>query len=256
MSGKFTKTKTKNKKHTVLWIVLVLALGVLIAVILLRPDQPEEELHNGQVSQMGGVQVITAQENQTSVFPILLRECLEIQTVGGYTGMYMEDGTDELVTDVLMLKLVNVGESAVEYAKITMNLGDETAEFALTTLQPGATVILLEKNRMVYDKSENYGKAEFTCENLALFDAPLSLNEEKLSIQTLKGAINVTNISGEDIPGRITVYYKNKAGGLYYGGITYRITLEDGLKAGEIKQVMTSHFSDTGSEILFVTIAQ
>lgn len=256
MSGKFSKTKTKKKKHTGLWIALALALALLLAVILLVPSQPKEESYTSQTVNQGGMQVVTSKENKGSNLSVLLRDCLEIQSVGGYTGTYMEDGTDELVTDVLMLKVVNVGEEAVEYAKITMKLGDETAEFALTTLQPGATVILLEKNRMAYDKSVNYRDAEVTCDNLALFDKPLSLNEDKISIQTLKGAINVTNISGEDISGRITVYYKNMAAGIYYGGITYRITLEDGLKAGEIRQIMASHFNESGSEILFVNITQ
>ena len=72
----------------------------------------------------------------------------------------------------------------------------------------------------------------------------------------MDGAVNVTNISGEDIEGNIVVYYKNAAKDLYYGGITYRITIEGGLKADEIRQVMTNHASDTGSRIMFVTIGQ
>ena len=42
--------------------------------------------------------------------------------------------------------------------------------------------------------------------------------------------------------------------GIYYGGITYRITLENGLKTDEVRQMMASHFSDTGSRIMFVAI--
>ena len=67
-------------------------------------------------------------------------------------------------------------------------------------------------------------------------------------------AINITNISGEDIPGTISVYYKNSAADIYYGGITCRIQIQGGLKADEICQVMTKHASDTGSRILFVTV--
>jgi len=52
------------------------------------------------------------------------------------------------------------------------------------------------------------------------------------------------------------VYYKNAAQDIYYGGITYRITIEGGLKAGEIRQTMTKHASDTGSKIMFVTTSQ
>lgn len=179
---------------------------------------------------------------------------LEVLGVGKYTGIYVEDGTDEVVSDVLMMKLANNGEDTVEYAKITMEIQGEIAEFSVSALKPGATIVLLEKNRMAYDKTINYSNATVNCENLALFRNAPSLREDKLTIQSLNGAINVTNISGQDIPGRIAIYYKNKAAGIYYGGITYRIVLENGLKAGEIGQLMASHFSETGSEIVFVTI--
>jgi len=48
--------------------------------------------------------------------------------------------------------------------------------------------------------------------------------------------------------------YKNAAADLYYGGITYRVRIEGGIKAGEIKQLMAGHFSETGSKIMFVTV--
>ena len=92
--------------------------------------------------------------------------------------------------------------------------------------------------------------------NIAYFQEPLNAMEDDLKIGIVDGAINVTNISGEDIPGAITVYYKNAAADIYYGGITYRIQVQGGLKADEIRQVMTNHASDTGSKILFVTISE
>ena len=78
--------------------------------------------------------------------------------------------------------------------------------------------------------------------------------EDKLSIDIEDGMINMTNISGEDITSTITVYYKNAAADIYYGGITYRVQIQGGLKADEIRQVMAKHASDSGSEIMFVTI--
>ncbi len=260
MSGKYTKTKAKKKKHLGLWITLILVLGVILAALLLLPDDQQEMPSTSQKPTLGGTQVFQQEqnvyENQINNLAIPVKDFLEIQTIGSYTGMYMEDGTDEIVTGVLMLKLANNSKDTVEYAKIAMNIDGKTAEFTVTTLKPGDAVILLEKNRMTYDNAVDYTKAEFVCENLALFQSPLSLHQDKFTFQILNGALNVTNISGEDIPGRITVYYKNKSNGLYYGGITYRISLEEGLKTGEIRQIMASHFAETGTEIVFVTIAQ
>ena len=261
MSGKYTNSKTKKKKHVGLWIALVLALGVFLAVVLMLPTETEEPLQSSQVSAIGGTQVIRNDKNTEgqkyqSDLSIPVNEGLEIQTIGSYTGIFMEDGSDEIVTDVLMLVLANNSVDTVEYAKITMNVAEKAAEFTVTTLKPGEKVVLLEKNRMAYDSTVDYTQAEVICENLAVFQEPLSLQEDKLSFQILNGAINVTNISGEDISGDIVIYYKNAATDLYYGGITYRIVLEGGLKAGEIRQMLGTHFAETGSEIVFVTIAQ
>ena len=87
-----------------------------------------------------------------------------------------------------------------------------------------------------------------------MFSEPLSLQEDKLQLQVLDGALNVVNISGADIEGDIVIYYKNAASDLLYGGITYRVRIEGGMKADEIKQIMASHFSDSGSRIMFVTV--
>ena len=66
--------------------------------------------------------------------------------------------------------------------------------------------------------------------------------------------MNITNISGNDITGDVVIYYKNASSDMLYGGITYRVTVTGGLKAGEIKQLTGSHFSASGSRIMFVTI--
>ena len=56
-------------------------------------------------------------------------------------------------------------------------------------------------------------------------------------------------------PGDIYIYYKNFSGGIYYGGITYRVKIEGGLKSGEIRQLMSTHYYEEASEILMVTYA-
>ena len=257
MSGKFQKnTKTKKSKLPMILGVAAVVLVMLIGALLLMMPGENAATNNEQVesTQSPVVQNETVAIQQTEPLKVNLGNSLGILDVGSYTGAYVEDGSDEVLSGILMLKVINNGEDTVEYAKLTMDVNGETAEFTLTTLKPGATIVLLEKNRMAYDQNIDYGN--IVCENLALFQAPLNLYEDKISIQILDGAINVTNISQEDITGRVSIYYKNKAAGIYYGGITYRVTLENGLKAGEIRQMMADHFSDTGSEIMFITIAQ
>lgn len=259
MSGKFVSKTQKKKKKKLLpaAIAVIVILLVFIAAMLLRlPGTEGKTSAQDHQTPNATVQDETVQIRQTEPMRTSLDNDLEILDVGSYTGAYVEDGTDEVVSGILMLKVRNKGEQAVEYAKLTMDVDGKTAEFSITTLKPGATIVLMEKNRMPYDENIDYAAAAVACENLALFQEPLNCHEDKLEIQILDGAINVTNIAGEDVTGRIAIYYKNTAAGIYYGGITYRVILEDGLKAGEIRQLMAEHFSDTGSEILFVTIAQ
>ena len=90
--------------------------------------------------------------------------------------------------------------------------------------------------------------------SVVLFEQPLSLHSDQLKIQVLNGAINVTNISGKDITGDFVIYYKNASSDLLYGGITYRITVNGGIKAGEIKQITASHLSTAGSRIMWIAI--
>lgn len=255
MSGKYQKNKKRKKSKLPLILGCVIALLIVVlAVLLLRMPLEEEVTVSNAATEIPVVQDETVAIEETAPVRMGLDSDLEILSVGSYTGVYVEDGSDEVLSGILMLKVVNNGDLTVEYAKLTMDVNGETAEFTLSTLNPGDTIVLLEKNRMAYDKNAKYGNV--VCENLALFQNPLNLYEDKISIQILDGAINVTNISQEDINGRMSIYYKNKAAGIYYGGITYRVTLENGLKAGEIRQMMTEHFSDTGSEIMFITIAQ
>ena len=177
---------------------------------------------------------------------------LFITDIGGYTGVYMEDGSDELVSGVLMLVVNNTGDSAVQYAEIELSAGNQAGLFTLSTLPAGESVVLLEKNRMIFDDTANYSTA--VMKNVVMFTETLSLMEDKLKLQVLDGAINVTNTSEKNISGDIVIYYKNSAADLYYGGITYRVRIEGGLAAGEIRQVMGNHLSQTGSAIMFVTI--
>lgn len=260
-TGKFAAKKKKSNKGLVAALVIVLLLlAALVAMMLMglsggetSPAETEAaptENHTPEMSET----VQTEASVPTQLQNVDLGCGIHVTDMGSYTGMYMEDGTDEIVSGVLMLVVENTGEEDIQYAEITMDFGDQQAEFTLTTLPVGARVVLLEKNRMQWVDSMDDGAVLPMADNVAYFQESISTMEEKLQIGIVDGAINVTNISGEDIPGTISVYYKNAAADIYYGGITYRIQIQGGLKTGEIRQVMTNHASDTGSRIMFVTI--
>lgn len=242
---------SKNKKNRsqagALWAFLA-AVGVLVALTLVISltaghNDPESTTPSNSTNPVK----IEAQENVN----INLGYGLYITNVAKYTGIFMEDGTDEIVSGVLMIVVENTDDTDVQLAEIEMSVGKQTASFKLTTLPAGESMVLLETSRM------QYTDMDFTtaiAKNVVLFQEPLSCCEDKIKIQILGSALNITNISGSDITGDVVIYYKNASSDMLYGGITYRVTVTGGLKAGEIKQLTGSHFSASGSRIMFVTI--
>ena len=150
-----------------------------------------------------------------------------------------------------MIQITNTGVQDIEFAEIHMTYGAETANFKVSTLPAGKSAILLELNRMKYDPDVEYTDA--FSENVAVFRQELSVCDDKLQLQVLDGVVNVKNISGEDIDGDILIYYKNYSSEVYYGGITYMIRIQGGLKAGELRQSPAAHISPSGSSVMFVT---
>ena len=283
--GKYAKPKRKRTGLEWLVVVLAVILVVLlvICVVLDRiTDQPEPTLPQTQTTtaeetgetirqntaedtapavSSGTDSTIpheetvaatqeTKPQTQSIQLPFALQEGLTITNIGKYAGVFMEDGSDEVVSNVLMIQVENTTGKDLYLAQIKLEYGDKTAVFQVTNLPNGAKAILLEQQRMSYDAELPQGAV---AENVA-FTSEFSMFADQVEVTALNGVINVKNISGKDIPEDIYVYYKNYASDLYYGGITYRIRIEGGLKAGEIRQVMASRFNQSSSKLLMVTI--
>jgi hypothetical protein len=178
---------------------------------------------------------------------------LVITDMGSYAGIFMEDGTDEIVSDVMMLVVRNDGTDDLQLARINLAFADYTAQFEVTNLPAGESVVLLERNRHPYE-GDNFLKAEAL--NIVHFSTPMTLMEERFEIVGGNGYITVKNISDQDISGDIFLYYKNSASDLLYGGITYRARVSGGIKAGETMRVTTGHYHDGSSRLLMVTCSE
>ena len=163
--------------------------------------------------------------------------------------MYMEDGTDEAVTDVMMIVLENTSEEDLQLARISIEYEDFTAEFEVTSLPAGERVVALEKNRHP-ETSGDY--LSIQTKNVVFFQKKMNLQEDRIKIEGANGTLEVTNISGEDIVGDIYVYYKNSARDLLYGGITYRVAVRGGLKAGESSMVIAGHYTPNNCRLVLV----
>lgn len=261
------KTKKPDSVRRVMLIILAIASVLLCMLLVSRlPDRDPEVQQNGESTPV----TQTTEETEPQQTPpgqtetqssdpldsetpevIVLENGIQVDGVGSYTGIYMEDGSDELVSGVMYLTITNSGENDIEYAELIVQQDGTEYFFTVSTLPVGMSVVLLEKNRADYPGAGDYS---VHTQHIALYKDVLELHEDQLQFQILDGAINVINQSGEDISEDIVIYYKNDTNGTLYGGITYRIRLEGGLDDGEVRQIMANHFSDNGSRIMFVTI--
>ncbi len=196
----------------------------------------------------------TANGNSAAEPMMDLGSGLSLMSVNRYAGAFVEDGTDETVADVLAITVRNDGDKTVQYAHITLDQGESTYEFNVTTLPVGASAQVLEVSRQAMPDSTEGMAGQV--DTFAVFDTEPSLYEDVLGIETQDTAITITNKSGSDITGPLYVYYKIAYGDLYLGGITYRVGVADGLKAGESSTCYAGHFSNDYSKLMFATYVQ
>lgn len=174
---------------------------------------------------------------------------LEIKGINKYAGLFVEDGTDETVSDVCAVTVRNSTEKTVQYAHLTLTIGEGTYEFDVTTLPPNAEIQLLELSRQPMPESTDGYTALVTM--YAAFDAEPGMNADALEITTQDTAITIKNITDADM-GQIYVYYKVAYGDLYLGGITYRVGVGS-LAAGQSTTCYASHYSTEYCKLMFAT---
>lgn len=237
----------KKAKKCRLWVAVIACVAVVAVILTVCLLRNREKTEDTQLSDSFG----TISDVQEVYIPSEKDLCID--RVGSYTGAYMEDGTDQVLSNILMIRVTNNGEKTLQYGEISLTDGETTAQFTLSTLPPGESAILLEQTKMTYDAGKNLQQVSLN--NVAFFAEEPTLCQDRISVQALDGVINVTNISGTDISGDVVIYYKNWADGILYGGITYRIIVSGGIAAGETKQLGASHFSQSGSRILWVAVA-
>lgn len=176
---------------------------------------------------------------------------LTIEAIGSYSGTFLEDGSDEAIEKGLALIVTNNNAKTLQIAMLSLTDGDKTYEFQITTLPAGASVLVLEKNKAIYDSALTYRAADCSTG----YFSETTLLEKELRLTPADGKIKVENI-GQKNYSKMYIYYKLiKRGGVYMGGITYRTPVED-LKAGETQEVVAGHYREATGQIMMVEAAE
>lgn len=247
----YTKKNRSEKAKRDTWIVLGFMLLLVIAVLVLLFTASKDELP--EVEKAGAEMPF-----DVPGFTVLkeapfgdLNEKFSVACMGTYSGTYVEDGSNEQVTDVLTIVVKNISSDLVEYGLITVDCGGETATFELSALPAGSYALVMEKNRLTYDNTMVLSKP--ICEQYAEPNNLITDFGNDFNVYPSDGVINIENISGRDIESDVSLFYKNYEYGLFIGGITYRARFSGGIKAGEIAQCMQQHYSLEKSAIMYMS---
>lgn len=161
-----------------------------------------------------------------------------------FSGQFVEDGRDELVSNVASILVTNNTERFLDLATITYDIDGETATFIVTGLPAGRSAWVMETDRMLASSS-----SVFTYLDIATsFRDGVAATAEDITITADGNMLTATNNTDETREG-VFIYYRTlHTDGNFFGGITYLVdfgTLEPG---GSVTK-MGGHFSED-SEIV------
>ena len=173
---------------------------------------------------------------------------LDISVIdGGWTGDYMEDGSDEKVKKVLALKFTNNSSQDIQYAEYVYGINSDPVSFKLSDLPAGQSCIVLEAGRHEFKKKE---ALSLVSRVVAQVDEIPFAREDILVVDNSDNSISVMNLTDKEIP-VARVFYKtfDSEENLFVGGITYTAKVEK-IPAGGGITVTPSHFVSGDSVVV------
>lgn len=172
---------------------------------------------------------------------------ITIQRINGYSGIFIEDGSDKEVKNVAAIEVKNTSNKPLEFAQIQLYNGSKKLVFDVSTLPANSSAVVMEKNKASFNSSKGVTYGGTTAGYVNSLEKASSIKCKKVK----NNGIEVTNTSSKNIP-CVRVFYKYKSSeGYYVGGITYTAKAED-LKAGASQTIYPSHFASDGGEIMMV----
>lgn len=194
----------------------------------------------------------TKADTGKTVETVLSDSNLIVESIGSYTGNFIEDGSDETIKAVTALVISNISDKMLQVGDITFQVNDkETASFRVTNLLPHTSVLVLETNKRTYSDKDDYSYG--TVVN-AYLDKP-DLMKKVFKITKENGKLVLKNKTDKSYK-KVYVYYKYaQTGGAFLGGITYRVPFEN-VEGKKSVSSVANHFNANTSVIVDVQIAE
>lgn len=176
---------------------------------------------------------------------------ISVVSVDSITGMYVEDGSDDVLSDILTVTFRNDADLTLQYAKLILSIGEEDYVFDISTVPPGQSVRAMEINRKSLVSAD--GDVSLNQENIVWFNEEPSMCEDVLSVEQSSNGIVLKNISSDTITAPVYVFYKNYVDGVLIGGITYRTGTDKDIKPDQTVVLNAGHFDPEVSQLMFIT---
>ena len=168
-----------------------------------------------------------------------------IRQFTSYNGYYIEDVSDDEISNVATIVLENKGGDK-EFIGVAINQETVSLAFSASDIPSGARVVVQEQTRAAFT-----GEPCYSCTASYNDVGKLEMSEDKISItENGDGTFTVKNISDETLS-TILVYFKNylPEENAYVGGVTYRVRITD-LPAGASFKASASHYDSEYSRIV------
>lgn len=173
------------------------------------------------------------------------RDKLSVDKIAKFSGIFIEDGSDEPIEDVAALLVTNRSERYLDIATIGYLIDGKKATFIVTGLPPGTSCWVMEYTGITVTEGADF---QYEGSNTSFRDDVLTATED-VTIRSDGDRLYATNETDRTLE-NVFIYYKTlHTDGSYFGGITYMVefgTLEPGQTADKIG----GHFTKDGSRIV------
>lgn len=180
---------------------------------------------------------------------LFLTDGIYVTDIEKYSGEYVEDGSNDNVKNIISATVINTSETSYQLVEFSLTFPQGTYHFSVKSLLAHSKVKVLEKDRNFIPSRTD--EVRGAVETIIPFTENPTVHLEELEITFADSIINVKNITDKPI-NDIYVYYKGVRDDIFFGGITYRVSVGT-VNPGEITQVMSENFKADSSRIIFAT---
>ena len=178
----------------------------------------------------------------------ILEDGLFITDIYPYSGVYYEDGGNEICANVCAVRLLNKSDVNYRYIRFSIRTAGGEYSFSASTLFSGASMTVLCENKAEYTDGI-VQSVRMTVS--ALFEDAPTVHLDEMQISYTDGFVNVKNLTDKTLH-NVYVYYKDTDSFGYLGGITYRVPFGD-IPAGETRQAGSSNMKRETCKVVFST---